>query len=115
MVFRQKMLHYDLLVEGKLLTKAKEFSYLSVLFTSNVEMEYEMYRQIGVVSAVLLASYWTVVVKKDLSQKAKLLIYQSINIPTLSFGQAVGSDQNNEIVDTSSCNKLPIQGGWTQH
>ncbi len=29
---------------------------------------------------------WTIMVKKELSQKAKLLIYQFIYVPTLTYG-----------------------------
>ena len=31
----------------------------------------------------------TVVVKRELSQKVKLLIYQSMNVPTLTYGHEV--------------------------
>ncbi len=46
-------------------------------------MECEINRQIGAASAVML---WTVVVKKELSWKAKLSIYQSIYVPALIYG-----------------------------
>ena len=38
------------------------------------------------VSAVMLTLKRTVVVKRELSQKAKLSIYRSIYIPTLTYG-----------------------------
>ncbi|KAK0147518.1 hypothetical protein N1851_012990 [Merluccius polli] len=66
--------------------QAKEFKYLGVLFTSEGKIEREMERWIGAVSAVMQALYWTAVVKRELSQKAKLLIYQAIYIPTLTYG-----------------------------
>lgn len=50
-------------------------------------MELEMDRHIGAASAVMLALYCSVVVKNELSQKAKLSIYRSIYVPTLSCGQ----------------------------
>ncbi len=34
----------------------------------------------------LVQLYWTVVVKKELSRKAKLSIYQSIHVPTRTYG-----------------------------
>lgn len=60
--------------------------YLRVLFTSKGKMEWEMDRRIGALSTVMQALYQTVVAKRELSQKAKLLINQSIYLPTLTHG-----------------------------
>jgi len=49
-------------------------------------MEREMDRRIGAASAVMRALYRSVVVKKELSRKVKLLIYRSIYVPTLTYG-----------------------------
>ncbi|GAA6083927.1 calmodulin-regulated spectrin-associated protein 1-B isoform X2, partial [Tachysurus ichikawai] len=49
-------------------------------------MEREIDRRIGVSSAVMWSIYRSVVVKKELSRKAKLSIYQSIYVPTLTYG-----------------------------
>ncbi len=62
------------------------FKYLGVLFTSEGRLEWEIDRQIGATSAVMRSMYRSVVVKKELSCKAKLLIYQSIYVPTLTYG-----------------------------
>ncbi|KAI3372494.1 hypothetical protein L3Q82_022695 [Scortum barcoo] len=43
-------------------------------------------RRIGAASAVMRSVYRTVVVKKELSRKAKLSIYRSIYVPTLTYG-----------------------------
>ena len=64
----------------------EEFKYLGVLFTSEGRMEREIDRRIGAASAVMRALHRSVVVKKELSRKAKLLIYQSIYVPTLTYG-----------------------------
>jgi len=48
-------------------------------------MEWEIYRRIGAASAVMQALHWPVMVKKELSQKAKLSIYWSIYVPTLTY------------------------------
>ena len=40
----------------------------------------------GAASAVMRAPYWTVVVQRELSRKAKLSIYRSIYVPTLTSG-----------------------------
>ncbi|KAK7929823.1 hypothetical protein WMY93_006218 [Mugilogobius chulae] len=49
-------------------------------------MEREIDRRIGAASAVMRSLYRTVVVKKELSRKAKLSIYRSIYVPTLTYG-----------------------------
>ena len=60
--------------------------YLGVLFTSEGGMEREVDRWIGAAAAVMRSLYRSVVVKKELSRKAKLSIYQSIYVPTLTYG-----------------------------
>ncbi|KAK3537395.1 hypothetical protein QTP70_008853 [Hemibagrus guttatus] len=57
-----------------------------VLFTSEGKMDREIDRRIGAVAAVMQSMYRSVVVKKELSQKAKLSIYQAIYVPTLTYG-----------------------------
>ncbi|GAA6107076.1 uncharacterized protein LOC111191400, partial [Tachysurus ichikawai] len=47
-------------------------------------MEREIDRRIGISSAVMQLIYRSVVVKKELRRKAKLSIYQSIYVPTLT-------------------------------
>ncbi|KAK3571461.1 hypothetical protein QTP86_012091 [Hemibagrus guttatus] len=49
-------------------------------------MDCEIDRQIGAVAAVMRSMSRSVVVKKELSLKAKLSIYQSIYISTLTYG-----------------------------
>ncbi|TWW59251.1 hypothetical protein D4764_06G0007810 [Takifugu flavidus] len=49
-------------------------------------MEQEIDRRIGAASAVMRTLHWSVVVKRELSQKAKLSIYWSIFFPTLTYG-----------------------------
>ncbi|TWW69397.1 hypothetical protein D4764_18G0002030 [Takifugu flavidus] len=51
----------------------KELKYLGVLFMNEGRMEQEIDRR-------------TLVVKRELSRKAKLSIYQSIFVPTLTYG-----------------------------
>ncbi len=60
----------------------EEFKYLGVLFTSEGRMEGEIDRRIGAASSVM-----SVVVKKELSCKAKLSSYRSIYLPTLTYGR----------------------------
>ena len=49
-------------------------------------MELEIDRQIGVASAVMRTLHRSIVVKRELSRKAKLSIYQSIFVPALTYG-----------------------------
>ncbi|KAK3513744.1 hypothetical protein QTP70_028732 [Hemibagrus guttatus] len=49
-------------------------------------MDRDIDRQIGAVAVVMRSMYRSVVVKKELSRKAKLSIYQSIYVPTLTYG-----------------------------
>ena len=69
-----------------MLPQVEKFKYLRVLFTSEGKMEGEVDRRISAASAVMWTSYWTIVMKKELSQKTKLSDYQSVYVPTLSCG-----------------------------
>ncbi|KAK3546888.1 hypothetical protein QTP86_003816 [Hemibagrus guttatus] len=60
--------------------------YLGVVSTSEGRMDGEIDRRIGAAAAVTRSMYWSVVGKKELSRKAKLSIYQSIYVPTLTYG-----------------------------
>ncbi|KAK3541803.1 hypothetical protein QTP86_005516 [Hemibagrus guttatus] len=84
-----KPLHYNkVAVQGgdMLNNQVEEFKYLGVLFTSEGRMDREIDRRIGAAAAVMQSMYWSVVVKKELSRKVKLSIYQSIYVPTLTYG-----------------------------
>ncbi len=85
-VLSQKRVASPLQVGGVLLPQVVEFKYLGVLFTSEGRMEREIDRRIGAASAVMRSMYWSVVVKKELSHKAKLSIYRSIYVLTLTYG-----------------------------
>ncbi|KAK3517314.1 hypothetical protein QTP70_002959 [Hemibagrus guttatus] len=82
MVLDRKKVACTLQVGGELLPQVEEFKYLGVLFTSEGRMDHEIDRQIGAAAAVMRS----VVVKKELSQKAKPSIYQSIYVPTITYG-----------------------------
>ncbi|KAI3368473.1 hypothetical protein L3Q82_025489 [Scortum barcoo] len=88
MVLDRKRVACPLRVSGEVLPQVEEFKYLGVLFTSEGKMEREIDRRIGAASASYARSvYRTVVVKKELSRKAKLSIYhRSIYVPTLTYG-----------------------------
>ncbi|KAI3352999.1 hypothetical protein L3Q82_019575 [Scortum barcoo] len=85
MVLDQKRVACPLRVGGEVLPQVEEFKYLGVLFTSEGKMECEIDRRITA-SAVMRLVYRTVMVKKELSRKAKLSIYRSVYAPTLTYG-----------------------------
>ncbi|KAK3532938.1 hypothetical protein QTP70_003794 [Hemibagrus guttatus] len=86
MVLDRKKVACTLQVGGEVLPQVEEFKYLGVLFTSEGRMDREIDRRIGAAAAVMRSMYRSVVVKKELSRKVKLSIYQSIYVPTLTYG-----------------------------
>ncbi|KAK3512562.1 hypothetical protein QTP70_017239, partial [Hemibagrus guttatus] len=86
MVLDRKKVVCTLQVGGEVLPQVEEFKYLGILFTSEGRMDHEIDRRIGAAAAVMRSMYRSVVVKKELSRKAKLSIYQSIYVPTLTYG-----------------------------
>ncbi|KAL7877601.1 hypothetical protein SRHO_G00042440 [Serrasalmus rhombeus] len=72
LVLRRKRVEGPLWVGDKLLPQVEEFKYLRVLFTSTREREID--RRIGAGSAVMQGPYRSVVVKKELSHKAKTIL-----------------------------------------
>uniref|UniRef100_A0AAV2MQG6 ribonuclease H n=1 Tax=Knipowitschia caucasica TaxID=637954 RepID=A0AAV2MQG6_KNICA len=86
MVLDRKKVPCPLQVGGEVLPQVEEFKYLGVLFTSEGRMEREIDRRIGAACAVMRSLYRTVVVKRELSRKAKLSIYRSIFVPSLTYG-----------------------------
>ncbi|KAK3529838.1 hypothetical protein QTP86_007201 [Hemibagrus guttatus] len=96
MVLDRKKVACTLQVGGEVLPQVEEFKYLGVLFTSEGRMDREIDRRINAAAAVIWSMYRSVVVKKELSRKAKLSIYQSIYVPTLTYGH----DRKGKIPDT---------------
>ncbi|KAK3562016.1 hypothetical protein QTP86_024486 [Hemibagrus guttatus] len=86
MVLDRKKVACTLQVGGEVLPQVEEFKYLGVLFMSEGRMDREIDIRIGAAAAVMRSMYRSVVVKKELSRKAKLSIYQSIYVPTLTYG-----------------------------
>uniref|UniRef100_A0A8C6MBU3 Reverse transcriptase domain-containing protein n=1 Tax=Nothobranchius furzeri TaxID=105023 RepID=A0A8C6MBU3_NOTFU len=86
MVLIRKRVECLLRVRDEVLPQMEEFKYLGVLFTSEGKLEREIDRWISAASTAMQAFYRSVVVKRELSQKAKLSIYQSIYISTLTYG-----------------------------
>ncbi|KAK3519713.1 hypothetical protein QTP70_002681 [Hemibagrus guttatus] len=85
MVLNRKKVACTLQVGGEFRPQVEEFKYIGVLFTSEGRVDREIDRWIGAAAAVMRSMYRSVVVKKELSRKAKLLIYQSIYVPILTY------------------------------
>ena len=64
----------------------EKFKYLGVAFTSDGRQDEELDTQIGKVSAVMRALHYSVVMKRELSKKAKLLIFKAVFVPILTYG-----------------------------
>ncbi|TWW77405.1 hypothetical protein D4764_12G0007950 [Takifugu flavidus] len=86
MVLNRKEVGCLLQVKEEILPQVEEFKYLRVLFTSEGRMEQEIDRRIGAASTVMQTLHRSVVVKRELSRKAKLSIYRPIFVPTLTYG-----------------------------
>ncbi|KAK0154091.1 hypothetical protein N1851_003835 [Merluccius polli] len=84
MVLNRKRVECTLRVRDEILPQVEE--YLGVLFTNEGRMEREIDRRIRAASAVMRTLHGSVVVKRELSRKAKLSIYQSIFVPALTYG-----------------------------
>lgn len=107
------LVDWSLCVEGELLPQVKKFKYLGVTFTSGVTIEWEIDRRISAASAVMQTLYRPIVVKRELSWRAKLSNYRSIFRSSLHMVTSC-SDWTNEIADASGWNGIPLSGGLTQ-
>ena len=74
-------------VNGATLKQVKKFKYLGVAFTSDGRQDEELDIRIGKASAVLRALHYSVVMKRELSKKAKpLSIFKAVFVPILTYG-----------------------------
>ena len=69
-------------VNGATLKQVEKFKYLGVAFTSDEELD----TRIGKVSAVMRALYYSVVMKRELSKKAKLSVFKAVFVPIFIYG-----------------------------
>ena len=73
-------------VNGATLKQVEKFKYLGVAFTSDGRQDKELDTQIDKVSAVMRALHYSVVMKRELSKKAKLSIFKAVFVPILTYG-----------------------------
>ena len=75
-------------MNGVTLIQVEKFRYLGVAFTSDGKQDEELDTRIGKASAVMRALHYSVVVKRELSKKAKLSIFKAVFVPILTDGHA---------------------------
>ncbi|KAK3530195.1 hypothetical protein QTP86_018065 [Hemibagrus guttatus] len=97
MVLDRKKVACTLQVGGEVLPQVEEFKYLRVLFTSEEKMDRENDRRIGAAAAVMRSMY----------RKAKLSIYQSIYVPTLTYGHELWVMTKRDASGTSPWRGVP--------
>ena len=73
-------------VNGATLKHVEKFKYLGVAFTSDGRQDEELDTRIGKASAVMRALHYSVVMKRELSKKAKLSIFKAVFVPILTYG-----------------------------
>ena len=73
-------------VNGATLKQVEKFKYLGVAFRSDERQDEELDTRIGKASAVMRALHYSVVMKRELSKKAKLSIFKTVFVPILTYG-----------------------------
>ena len=64
----------------------EKFKYLGVWFSSDEQYGKEIGGRISRASAVLRELWRTVVAKSEISEEAKLSVFKSVYLPTLTYG-----------------------------
>ena len=72
-------------VNGATLKQVKKFKYLGVAFTSDGRQDEKLDTRIGKATAVMPALHDSVVMKRELSKKAKLSIFKAVFVPILTY------------------------------
>ena len=72
-------------MNGATLKQVEKFKYLGVAFTSDGRQDQELDTRIGKASAVMRALHYSVVMKRELSKKAKLSIFKAVFVPILTY------------------------------
>jgi len=73
-------------VSGVSLKQVEKFKYLGIIFTSDRRQDKELNTRIGKASAVMQALQYSVVMKRELSEKAKLSVFKTVFVPFLTYG-----------------------------
>jgi len=86
LVVSRKPVQCTLHVSGVPLKQVEKFKYLGVEFASEASGDGELDRRIGAAGVVMRQLGRRVLGRRELSRKAKLAVYRSIFIPTLTYG-----------------------------
>ena len=73
-------------VNGATPKQVEKFKYLGVAFTSDGRQDEELDTRISKASAAMRALYYSVVMKRELSKKAKLSIFKAVFVPIFTYG-----------------------------
>ena len=73
-------------VNGATLKQVEKFKYLGVAVTSDGRQDEELDTRIGKASAVMRALHYSVVMKRELSKKAKLSVFKAVFVRILTYG-----------------------------
>ena len=73
-------------VNGATLKQVEKFQYLRVTLASDGRQDEELDTRIGKACAVMRALHYSIVMKPELSKKAKLLILETFFVPILADG-----------------------------
>ena len=72
-------------VNGATLKQVEKFKYLGGAFTSDGRQDEELDTRVGKASAVMRALHY-IVMKRELSKKAKLPVFKAVFVPILTYG-----------------------------
>ena len=76
-------------VNGATWKQVVKFNYLGATFTSDRRQDEELLdTRIGKASAVMRALYYSIVIKRELSKKAKLSIFKTVFVPILTYSHS---------------------------
>ena len=73
-------------MNGATLKQVEKFKNLGVAFTSDRRQDEELDTRISKASAVMRALHYSVVMKRELSKKAKLSVFNAVFVPILTYG-----------------------------
>ena len=70
---------------GATLKLVEKYKYLGFAFTSYGRQDEELDTRIGNASALMRALHYSIAMKRELSKKAKLSIFETVFVPILTF------------------------------
>lgn len=89
MVISRTPIQCTLHVSGVPLKQVEKFKYLGVLFTSDGKSNAELSCRIGQAGSILRELGQSVIRKAELSVQAKLSVFNSVYVPTLTYGHEI--------------------------